>query len=260
MKFIFLFFILVFELFSSVLKTPIVSIDKEIVTINTKHADVGMTGFIVHHINKNHSSILKSVVVTEFNDGVATLKTSAYTALRQNSLPLGKWEVEVGDTVVLAFGYSRGLLIAPSENIYRRLERGLITLQWVHPDIFATLLSYNGHPTPLKEDFDAFSTLSAVGLIFFYIDNNLFTLDAKTFKILNITSAPLELKETHLPFYTRIQEIDADWWGEGSDELESYEPYYYSLLVKYNKTNQKLYDILKVKKYNDLLDEFEIKE
>jgi len=102
------------------------------------------------------------------------------------------------------------------------------------------MLSYKGHPTPLQKDFKNFCNNVSVGLLFFYIEQNLYTVDCHSFKILNIQNAPLQQKEQKLPFYSRLEKIEANWFGEGSDELEDYEPYYYELLYKNNETNAKL--------------------
>ncbi len=266
MKFIFLCLFLLSSVFGALVKSPIVSVDldKNSATIKIAKIDVGMSGFIVHSLAADHSVILKSIVVESFdkNAGVATLKLSPYEDLTHSALPRGKWKVGVGDSAILAFGYTRGLLISPSEEIYHRVTTAPTHLQWVHPDIFATILSFNGHPTPLKEDFIKLGKATSVGLVFFYLDKRLFTVDIKSFKILNISDAPLVQDSVKLPFYTRVAEIEAAWWGEGSDELLDYEPHYYTLLVEHNKENPKLYNIIKNanKKLHFLLEDFEIKE
>ncbi|MEN8302723.1 MAG: plasminogen-binding N-terminal domain-containing protein [Campylobacterota bacterium] len=263
MKYILLLLLALFELNAGVVKSPIVSLDSDghTATIKIDKIDVGMSGFIVHEIAPEHTSILKNVVVASYDENtqVATLEMSDYTGLRNNALPTGNWSVKVGDTAVFAFGYSRALLVAPSEEIYHQISKS-VKIQWIHPDIFATILSFRGHPTPLKEDFEAMSDASSVGLVFIYLDKKLFMLDIKSFKILTINDAPLVQDSVKLPFYTRVQEIDAAWWGEGSDFLESYEPHYYELLVESNKKNKKLYEIIKNgdEKHHDLLDDFEI--
>jgi hypothetical protein len=106
------------------------------------------------------------------------------------------------------------------------------------------------------------SISSSVGLVFIFLDKKVYTLDAKSFKILTITDAKLEQKEVHLPFYTRVPEIDANWWGEGSGELEDYELHYYELMIKANPKDRVLYDIVKNgdEKLKELLEEFDIKE
>ena len=264
MKYIFVLLCLIAELFADALTSPIVTLNENTATINIEKIDVGMSGFVVHKLADSHSSILKNAVVKSFdaNTKIATLELNDFNGLKNNSLPSGKWQVKVGDMVVLAFGYTRGFLVAPSEEIYHRVTKATQHLQWIHPDIFATILSMNGHPTPLKEDFDRLSDVASVGLVFFYLDKRLFTLDAQSFEILNISDAPLLQETAQLPFYTRILEIDADWWGEGSDALEVYEPHYYELMATHNKQNAKLFDIIKNgdEKIHFLLKNFEIKE
>ena len=237
---------------ASVLKSTISSVDheKNIATIKVDRIDVGMTGFVIHKLDKDHSSIVKNAVVESFNDGVAVLKLSDFTDLKNTALPSGKWDVEVGDGVIMAFGYLRALLIAPNSEIYNKITKSAQNLQWLHPDIFASILSINGHPTPLKEDFDHMTSSSYVGLVFMFLDKKLYTLDAKSFKILNTSDVALEQRSEMLPFYSRVEEIDANWFGEGSDELEDYEPHYYELLIEHNPKNEnlkKLYEQYKEK-------------
>jgi len=248
MKYIILLTLFAFELFGALVKGPVVTVDEENRTIQAKLPIVtpGVSGFVVHKIAEGHSSILNNCVVLDYNKTaqLATLKLLPFNALANNALPTGKWKVQKGDEVTLAFAYSRALLIAPSEEIYHQVTKS-VKVQWIHPDIFATILSYIGHPTPLKEDFEAMSIATSVGLVFFYLEKKIYTVDIKSFKILGINEAPLVQDTTKLPFYTRVEKIEANWFGEGSDELESYAPYYYELLVTYNPKNEKLYENIK---------------
>ena len=263
MKKIILLLLIGLSLIAGVIKAPLLTYDEEkaVATIKVTSIDVGMSGFIVHNIAPNHNTTLKDIVVIDFNKEtqIATLKISEYNGLRNNALPTGNWRVEVGDTAMLAFGYTRALLIAPSEEIYYRISKS-VKIQWLHPDIFATILSFEGHPTPLKEDFELMSNASSIGLIFFYLENRVYTLDAKSFAILSISDAPLTQDNVVLPFYTRIDNIDEAWWGEGSNPLEEYAPHYYELLVEHNKQNKKLYEIIEKSDENIhyLLDDFEL--
>lgn len=265
MKYIFLILVLGFELFGAVIKSPVVSVNENEteVTIKIEKINVGMSGFIVHKIADNHTTILKNAVIVSFDEDskIATLKLSEYNIFGNSALPTARWHVEVGDTVLLAFGYTRGLLIAPTEEIYYRIAKHS-NVQWVHPDIFATNLSFSGHPTPLREDFTKISVSSSVGLVYIYLDNVVYSLDAKSFKILTTASVSLVQEKANLPFYTRISEIDSNWWGEGSNELEDYESHYYFLIAKANPKNRKLYKIIKNgdEKLQYILKEFDIKE
>ncbi|MDF1876596.1 plasminogen-binding N-terminal domain-containing protein [Sulfurimonas sp. SAG-AH-194-L11] len=243
MKHLFLLLILALGLSASTIKTTLLSIDydKNRATVKLDKIDIGISGFLVHTLAQNHTSILKNVHVIAYDKDtkIATLEMDDFNALKNNALPTGKWKAVVGDKVELAFGYSRSMLIAPSEEIYHRITKSVQT-QWVHIDIFATVISYRGHPTPLKEDFNAMSVASSVGLLFIYLDQKLYTVDIKTFVILSISDAPLVQDTLQLPFYSRVVHISSNWWGEGSSELKAYEPYYFGLLKEYNPRNKEL--------------------
>lgn len=266
MKFIILLFIMLLNLSAGILKSPLISVNSEKTraTIQVDHIDIGMSGFVYHQISEGHSSILNNALVVAYDTQkkIATLQLSPYTGLRNNSLPTGKWHANVGDIAMFAFGYNRGLLIAPSEEIYHAITKN-VDIQWVHPDLFATILSFRGHPTPMKDDFVAMSTMSSVGLIFIYLDKKVFMLDSKSFHILGINEAPLVEDSVHLPFYSRIESIPSPWWrffGDENEELKEYAPHYYSLLVKYNSYNEALYGIVKNggEKLHFLLNQFTI--
>jgi hypothetical protein len=255
----------VFNLIAGMIKAPLLSVNDEnkTATIKVAKVDVGVSGYLVHKIVENHSSILWNVTVVAYDkeSKIATLKLSNFDALKNNALPKGKWKAVVGDKVELAFGYTRALLIAPSEEIYHQITKS-VNIQWIHPDIFATILSYRGHPTPLKKDFTAMSVATSVGLLFVYLDKKLYTVDIRSFKILNISEAPLVQDTVQLPFYSRVEHIEANWWGAGSDELKDYETYYYGLLTEFNNENTKLYKNIELsnEKNHYLLDKFVIEE
>jgi hypothetical protein len=245
MKYIILFILVLFKLQAAVVQLPISSIDEKTKTLTIKidRIDVGMSGFVVHHITPQHSYVVNNVVVESFdaNKSKATLKMTPFHMLDNDSVPSATYKAQVGDTVELAFGYNRALLIAPSEMIYHRITKSVQT-QWIHPDLFATILSYTGHPSPLKSDFDKMSDATSTGLLFIYLDKKIYTIDMKSFKILSISKAPLEQKSVKLPFYTRVQKIESSWWdwGAGTEDVKHYTPYYYKLLMKYNKENKEL--------------------
>jgi Plasminogen-binding protein pgbA N-terminal len=264
MRFFLLILSICFSVFAGNLSETILSVDKENATIKIDGVDVGMSGFVIKHIDKEHSTILNSAVVTKYDkeSKIATLSLGKYNATQQDYLPSGKWKAHVGDEVVLAFGYSRALLIAPNENVYYRITKALPTLEWVHPDIFTSIISMNGHPTPLKKDFGQMCDISAVGLLYFYINGSLITTDCKSMQLLQITPAALDDKKVQLPFYSRITDINANWFGEGSSKLKQYDPYYYELLIKSNPKNKELYNLIKNKEQNQtkLLEKFDMKD
>jgi hypothetical protein len=245
MKYIGLFLLIVLHLQAALVKVPLSGVDEksESASVKIGKIDVGMSGFIVHHITQEHSVIVNSVVVQAFdaNSSMAQLKMMPFYLLDNDSVPNVEYKAQVGDTVVFAFGYSRALLIAPSEAIYHRITKSVQT-QWIHPDLFATILTYVGHASPIKSDFEKMADATSSGLLFIYLDKNIYTLDMKSFKILHTSAAPLQQKKTKLPFYTRVEKIESSWWdwGEGTHMMKNYTPYYYKLLLKYNPHNKEL--------------------
>ena len=258
-----IFLFLPFFLFASAIETPLVRVEKNQAIVHIPAIDVGVSGFIVRHFTDKHSAIISNAIVSSFNKETseATLSLSEYDGLVQNSLPNGKWKPQKGDMAILAFAYERAFLIAPSETIYHNITSRIQNINWVHPDGFAAFLSYKGHPTPLAEDMQEYCSVASLGLIYLFSDNALFTIDCKSLTLLQITPAPMKVENQELPFYSRIENIEANWFGEGNDELEVYDPYYMQLLVEHNTKNLKLYHYIKSNDSNSsvLLDDFDIK-
>ena len=242
MHFFILFFLLPFTLFAGSFSAPLLSVDGKQATVEIPMTNKGVSGFIVRHFTDQHRAILANAVVTGYDreKGIASLELSEYTGLQQSSLPNGTWIPQAGDEAVLGFAYSRSLLIAPTDEIYHAITSRIPSLEWIHPDIFATFLSYRGHPTPIKEDIRDFCTMTSSGLLYIYLENSLFTMDCKSLALLQITPANMDRGEEKLPFYFRFESIKEAWWGEGSDPLESYDPYYHSLISENNTDNDLL--------------------
>ncbi len=265
MKAIFLLLLSTLMLFGGMLRSEVSAVGENNITIETEGVEVGMSGFVVHRLAPGRSTILNrvSVVSVDKEHKTAKLRLLPFDLFESNNLPRIKMKPKVGDSVLLAYAYERGLLIAPSESIYYTLTRAMKTETFVHPDVFATLLSYKGHPTPLQKDFEGFCNDVTLGLLFFYIEQKLYTVDCHSFAILGIQDAPLKQEKQKLPFYTRVKKIEANWFGEGSDELEDYEPYYYGLLYRNNPNNEALLQNMKASSdanVTQLLHELNIEE
>lgn len=247
MHFHLLLFILPLALWANTGSSLLLEADERKATIKTASAQKGNSGFIVRHFSDSHSAIIANAVVTDIDprNATAELEFSPYTGLRQNSLPNGNWTPKKGDRAILGFGYSRALIIAPTDEIYHTLSSRIPALQKVHPDEFAAYLSIQGHPSPTKEDFSSFCTAVSAGLLYLYVEDNLITADCKSMALLENTPLPLTRKDPKLPFYSRIEKIREGWWGEGSDTLDAYDPHYLRLLAENNPDNLGLYNYIK---------------
>lgn len=227
-----------FALTSSPLHTKILAVsEKELTALTPEGARAGMYGIVIHRFDEEHSIALSWAEVTKIEGESTTLKMIPIRALEQSALPNGTWVPAVGDEVILGYNYQRALLIAPNPSIYKKITQQHNEREWVHPDIFATLLSSRGHPTPLREDFAYACSMNNIGLVSFMLDRSLLTLDCKSFTIMENRSVPIASSEEHLPFYSRVPHIEANWFGEGSDELEAYAPHYIELIAENNPDN-----------------------
>ncbi|SFV53594.1 hypothetical protein MNB_SM-7-943 [hydrothermal vent metagenome] len=218
--------------------SSIVDVYEDEAVIHIEKVDVGMSGFVIKKFPFGHSSIIAQGVVQKFDPSTkkATLKIEPYHLFDNESLPTLNKKVEKGDEVLLGFGYSRALLIAPTEEIYYKITKQNPNIKWIHPDIFATILSLKGHPTPLASDFISFAHSMFIGLIFIYVDKKLYMLDALSLQTLQTYNVPFQATtKPHLPFYTRVKKIRANWFGEGSSTLKAYKPYYQKLLQEDKK-------------------------
>jgi len=249
---------------ASSISTPLLDVQEQRGSIEAPELKVGMSGFVVRHFDATYSSIIANARVTQTNPASnrALVEFSRYDGLRQNSLPSGTWTPKAHDEVVIAYDYARALLIAPNDDTYTALIASIPNVEWIHPDLYATYLSHQGHPTPLVEDFRRFCTSASIGLLFVQSAETLFTLDCKSFTLLQSVASRSVGKESIVPFYTRVPTIRAAWWGEGSSRLESYEPYYLQQIALSNPKNKELYELYKVKfgEKSALLRHFNTKE
>jgi hypothetical protein len=264
MRILFFLGLLLGGLQASFISTPLLSIENSLGTIKTPNLKIGMSGFVVRHFDTTHSSIIANARIRDINasSNDATIELSNYDGLRQNSLPSGTWSPQVNDEVIIAYDYGRALLIAPNDDIYTSTTKTIPNVEWVHPDIFATYLSHQGHPTPLVSDFRHFCSFGSIGLLFIQTNQTLFTLDCKNFALLQTIPSVENNLQVSLPFYTRVPEIRAAWWGEGSEKLQHYHSYYLEQLVLNNTNNKELYTLLKEKfgTTTPLLQNFNFKE
>lgn len=231
-------------LLAQTLSTSLLSVNGKQGTVKLEQAQAGLSGVIVRHFNEEHSAIIANTVVNSYDaqNKVATLSITPYDGLQQNSLPKGNWRAQPGDEVLIAPDYSRALLIAPDSTVYDRITSAFKTLSWVHPDRFTAHLSVAGHPSPTLEDFNGFCTDNAVGLLYIYLEHSLFTLDCKSLSLLQVSHAPVVYESVQTPFFNRVESIREAFWGEGSDTMDAYAPYYLELMEEHNEGSKMLGD------------------
>jgi hypothetical protein len=249
---------------ASSITTPLLEIQGKQAAIVAENLRAGMSGFIIRVFDATHSTIIANARVEKVNpaNNRAILHLGNYTGLHQNALPNGSWAPKTSDIAVLAYDYERALIIAPNDDTYDAIAKSITGVEWIHPDNYATFLSYEGHQTPLVEDFNLYCTANSIGLLYIQSADHLFTLDCKSFNVLQTTPFAKVSTKEQTPFYSRIPNIRGAWWGEGSSALDSYEPYYLEKIALKNAKNKELYELYKAK-FSDksaLLRNFDLKE
>ena len=205
------------------------AVSGETLYIGETQEPLGSTGIVIHTFSNGHEAILGAVEVVRTGKKTA-LKQIAYKELTQDALSSIVRKPQKGDAVHMGWLYHRVLLIAPTLTSYNAITKDAFETTYVHPDLFASYLSYAGHPTPLKEDFQDFCTTYDIGLVQFYVASTLYTVDCRSFMTIKTQSIEMQQTQAKLPFYSRVDEIDANWWGKGSGTLSSFDPYYLKLL------------------------------
>ena len=94
------------------------------------------------------------------------------------------------------------------------------------------VLTINGHRSPLLSDFREFCEENSVGRIFFSFKNSIVETDCLSMREISSYLVIKKAGEIQKPFYSRIEEIEPNWFGEGKDEIGEFESYYRSILER----------------------------
>jgi hypothetical protein len=225
MKHTILFIFLSLSLFSQTVEIQKVENEK-IFFQHQNGLKIGMTGIVIHKVSEKYESIIAYVSILE--NGVGQI--FQFTTLAQENLPHGKWKPESGDKIRFHENYERSVLLTRNFDSYIKTTRQKDE-NWIHPDIFAVTLNSLGHQSPLLGDFQYFCREHSIGKIYIQFDTELKVVDCLSMR--EIDSFPLTFEgETEKPFYSRVKDIDANWFGEGKEEIEDFEAYYKSLLER----------------------------
>ncbi len=183
--------------------------DSSVLKIPAMDLKIGENGIISRVVN-NNEFIIANAEVSAIEGGVAIIKTSDFTQMREKYLPKPYAKVAEGDKITFRILYDRALLIAPNQQSYQEIAEKFKQIDFVHSDIFATFLSKEGENMPRVADFAAFCTQYDVGLVFIAGKNRVEILNCQSFKVLDSADfAPKDLS-ANLPFFTRIGKESID--------------------------------------------------
>ena len=223
------FLVLLFLLTLAEADYKILEVTKEGISIEKTSWPIGTSGIIKHQVNDSHTAITARVEVIS-HDNKTHLKMLPFQDLYQDALPNLLKTPSTSDLVELGWMHNRVLVISPSQSAYQLLVKSQTDKSFINADLFALALSKEGHPSPLKEDFQLFCKSYDIGVIEFIIGQQIFKVDAHSFKVLEKIAVAFPKADVKVPFFSHLKKINADMWGEGSDEIENYSSYYLTLL------------------------------
>ena len=221
---LFLLFVTLFAGETTILKT-----DKNSATIEPQELPIGTSGVVVH----TFSPELRSIVARAILVAPDRIEFQVYDALAQPSLPRPNITPQKGDSVILGYLDDRALIVAPNFATYQALAQEFSGYQLLHPDLFATELSKAKHPAPSKEDFKNFCNKFALSTIFLALKDETLQLDCYSFTPLKHYSFKAKGDNVHLPFYSRVKEIESSIFDFfGTKEITNYFAYYTNLVER----------------------------
>ncbi len=198
-------------------------------TINTGNLKIGQSGIIVHKYNKD-SIIIASAIVQSSSASSSTLMLYKPNTLVQSAIPTSSLQPANGDTFVLNHMYNSSLLIVPNYETYQEIQSLYPTQNFLNSDIFAAYLKIEALPVPKQKDVKEFCKANDIGTIFIAVNNQLYILDTYSFKTLHTNKLSMNDSKIQTPFFTKVTDIEKDFWDFGESEIRDYNSYFSALI------------------------------
>jgi len=177
--------------------------------INIGNLIVGQSGVVIHLHDKDKRLIVANAKVISSNNKTSTVEFSKFDDLKQKALPTSNRKPQKGDILALNYLYNSSLLIAPTQETFQTVRSNFKYNNFLHTDIFASSLKVDESPLPSKKLIQDFAIKQNLGTIFVVVDNKVNVIDTKTFTLLTSYDINYDKDDSQLPFYTRIEKIEA---------------------------------------------------
>lgn len=194
------------------------NVTNETAVINIGNLKIGQSGIIQHRYENGNSIIVSNAYVQSSNANSSVIKFIPFLDLKQNAIPTSNRKVSSEDKFILNYMYDQSLLIAPNIESFRFVRVKFPQNNFIHSDIFGAYLKSEYQPLPSKKIIQDFARSQNLGTIFIVIKSDLYTIDTRTFTILNKQKITNISSKTQMPFYTRVENIEANlltngWFG-----------------------------------------------
>jgi len=178
-------------------------------TIAIGNLKIGQSGIVNHTYEDGHKLVVSSAFVTSSNENSSTIKFLPFLDLKQNALPTANRKALNGDEFVLNYLYDFSLLIAPNNDSFKSVRNSFKSNTFMHSDMFGAFLKYIHRPLPTKEIIKDYALAQNMGTIFIVIESTVYILDSRTLAILDKKQISNFIGENQMPFYTRVEKIEA---------------------------------------------------
>lgn len=182
-------------------------------TINIANLKLGQSGIISHFYKDNKSIIVADAYVVSSNNSSSTIKFLPFLALKQNAIPTSNRKAQNNDIFTLNYLYNTSLLITPDATSFRATRLKFLKQNFQHSDIFASYLKIEQQPLPSKSFIQDYAIQEDLGTIFIVIKSKVYIVDTRTFAILETKSISYLSQKEQMPFYTRVQKIEAGFFS-----------------------------------------------
>ncbi len=213
-------------------KTEIIKINgRNAIIKNSDNIVLGSSGIVTHTFKDGTSTIVARAKVVKKNGDTATIRFEVFKLSAQAAFPKPGILPVAGDKVTLNYLYNRALIVAPNYKVYKEVTKHFKDITWVHPDIVGAYLAKIYRPNPDRETFQKVCNINSAGLIFFALNNHGYFVDCSNFMTVKTVKTGY-IKKAQVPFYTRVNGIEASWFKWSSSDISDYNAYYQSLIGK----------------------------
>jgi len=176
----------------------------------------GQSGLIVH----NYGNGLSAITHTAVSNGSTASIASSDTMLHEK-IPNIQTPATVGDKVIFGSFYDNALLIAPNQDVYKKITNQY-NKTWIHPDQFALEFMKSEEKNLSFDRIKKFAQLNQIGLVLIVVPNKVLILDPISKKFLGDFPVAVTTQKSISPFYARFQTIDTSNFGLSPTQYPSY--------------------------------------
>ncbi len=198
---------------------------------NSDDIVLGSSGIVIHTFKNGISTIVARADVVKKDGDKATIRFGVYKLSTQSAFPKPGILPAVGDKVVLNYLYDRVLIVSPNYKVYKEVTTHFKDMDWIHPDIVGAYLAKIFRPNPDKEIFQKVCEINSAGLIFFALSKQGYFVDCNNFKSVKEVKTG-QIKTAQVPFYSRVKEINTNWFNWNSSEITDYDKHYRKVIGK----------------------------